>query len=33
MHGAVLRVGERDFAGGPVAKALHSQCKGPRFDP
>ena len=23
----------RDFPGGPVAKTLSSQCKGPRFDP
>ena len=23
----------RDFPGGPVAKTLHSQCRGPRFDP
>ena len=23
----------RDFPGGPVAKTLHSQWKGPRFDP
>ena len=23
----------RDFPGGPVAKILCSQCKGPRFDP
>ena len=23
----------RDFPGGPVAKAPHSQCRGPRFDP
>ena len=22
-----------DFPGGPVAKTLHSQCRGPRFDP
>ena len=22
-----------DFPGGPVTKTLHSQCKGPRFDP
>ena len=22
-----------DFLGGPVAKTLHSQCRGPRFDP
>ena len=21
------------FPGGPVAKTLHSQCRGPRFDP
>ena len=25
--------GERDFSGGPVAKSLCSQCRGPRFDP
>ena len=24
---------ESDFPGGPVAKTLHSQCRGPRFDP
>ena len=24
---------KRDFPGGPVAKTLSSQCKGPRFDP
>ena len=24
---------ERDFPGGPVAKTLSSQCRGPRFDP
>ena len=23
----------RDFPGGPVVKTLHSQCRGPRFDP
>jgi len=23
----------RNFPGGPVAKTLSSQCKGPRFDP
>ena len=23
----------RDFPGGPVAKTLCSQCRGPRFDP
>ena len=23
----------RDFPGGPVAKTLGSQCRGPRFDP
>ena len=23
----------RDFSGGPVAKTLHSQCWGPRFNP
>ena len=23
----------RDFPGGPVAKTLHSQCRGPRFSP
>ena len=23
----------RDFPGGPMAKALHSQFKGPKFDP
>ena len=23
----------RDFSGGPVAKTLHSQCQGPRFNP
>ena len=23
----------RDFPGGPVAKTLSSQCRGPRFDP
>ena len=22
-----------DFPGGPVAKTLHSHCRGPRFDP
>ena len=22
-----------EFSGGPVAKTLHSQCKGPRFNP
>ena len=22
-----------DFPGGPVAKTLHSQCRGPKFDP
>ena len=22
-----------DFPGGPVAETLHSQCRGPRFDP
>ena len=22
-----------DFPGGPVAKTLHSQCRGPEFDP
>ena len=22
-----------DFPGGPVAKTLHSQCRGLRFDP
>ena len=22
-----------DFLGGPVAKTLHSQCRGPGFDP
>ena len=27
------RVMSRDFPGGPVAKTLHSQCRGPRFDP
>ena len=25
--------GIRDFPGGPVAKTLHSQCRGPRFNP
>ena len=24
--------GRRNFPGGPVAKTLHSQCKGPAFD-
>ena len=23
----------RDFPGGPVAKSLRSQCRGPRFSP
>ena len=23
----------RDFPGGPVGKTLHSQCRGPEFDP
>ena len=23
----------RDFRGSPAAKTLHSQCRGPRFDP
>ena len=23
----------RDFPGGPVGKTLHSQCRGPGFDP
>ena len=23
----------RDFPGGPVARTLSSQCRGPRFDP
>ena len=27
-----LRKQEKDFPGGPVAKTLPSQCKGPRFD-
>ena len=24
---------DRDFSGGPVAKTLRSQCRGPGFDP
>ena len=24
-------VNKRDFPGGPLAKNLHSQCRGPRF--
>ena len=28
-----LKIGGRDFPGGPVAKALHSQCRGPGFNP
>lgn len=27
------RVREQDFPGGPVAKILHSQSRGPKFDP
>ena len=26
-------INNRDFPGGPVAKILCSQCRGPRFDP
>ena len=29
----ILRSGNRDFPGSPVAKTLRFQCKGPRFDP
>ena len=24
---------DRDFPGGPAVKTLHSQCRGPGFDP
>ena len=31
---AVIRnCNNRDFLGGPVAKTLHSQCRGPEFNP
>ena len=28
-----LKLGSQDFPGGPVAKTLSSQCRGPGFDP
>ena len=28
-----FKVSFREFPGGPVAKTLSSQCRGPRFDP
>ena len=28
-----IRMNPWDFPGGPGAKTLHSQCRGPRFDP
>ena len=34
MTGVLIRRGdEGDFPGGPVAKILFSQYRGPRFDP
>ena len=29
----VLKLRDGDFLGGPVAKSLRSQCRGPGFDP
>ena len=29
----LLEIINRDFPGGPVAKTLRSQCRGPRFNP
>ena len=31
MHSS-RKTNEGDFHGGPVAKTLHSQCRGPGFD-
>ena len=28
----LLKLGQRDFPGGPAVKTLGSQCKGPGFD-
>ena len=28
-----IEINERDFPGGTVDKTLHSQCRGPGFDP
>ena len=33
FHHLLSRLYRRDFPGGPVAKALCSQCRGPRFNP
>ena len=32
-HSSLKNKGYGDFPAGPVAKAQHSQCRGPRFDP
>ena len=32
-HLMVLKTMSGDFPGGPVAKTLHSLCRGPVFDP
>ena len=32
-NGTTFSLQKKDFPSGPVAKTLHSQCRGPGFDP
>ena len=33
INDSALKIGNRDFPGGPVVKTLHFHCRGYGFDP